>query len=170
MWIINTLTNFIKSAKTCSLYIARPPTTSFAGINLATSVVSHPLPNCRLYYSQVTVDPQKSIDYVQRNRNKKVIYRSFVTNSYTNITTGSSFNALVNSGIVHPVQIENMNTCAYKPTCTCTYTCMHIYRHTCKPLVYIFYQNLHKYTSTYIHASIHTRTHAYVNPTLTPKP
>jgi hypothetical protein len=32
-------------------------------------------------YSQVTVDPQKSIDYVQRNRNKKVIYRSFVTNS-----------------------------------------------------------------------------------------
>ena len=34
------------------LYIARPPTTSFAGINLATSVVSHPLPNCRLYYSQ----------------------------------------------------------------------------------------------------------------------
>ena len=54
-----------------SLYIARPPTTSFAGINLPTSVVQHPLPNCRLYYSQVTVDPQKSIDYVQRNRNKK---------------------------------------------------------------------------------------------------
>ena len=55
-----------------------------------------------MYYSQVTVDPQKSIDYVQRNRNKKVIYRSFVTNSYTNITSGSSFDALVNSGIVHP--------------------------------------------------------------------
>jgi len=68
------------------------------------------------------------------------------------------------------VQIENMNTCAYKPRCTCTYTCMHIYRHTCKPLVYIFYQNLHKYTSTYTHTSIHTRTHAHVNPTLTPKP
>jgi hypothetical protein len=83
------------------LYIARPPTTIFAGINLAASIIQHPLPNCRLYYSQVTVDPQKSIDYAQRNRNKKVIYRSFVTNSYTNITTGSSFNALVNSGIVH---------------------------------------------------------------------
>jgi hypothetical protein len=38
--------------------------------------VQHPLANCRLYYSQITVDPQKSIDYVQRNRNKKVIYRS----------------------------------------------------------------------------------------------
>jgi hypothetical protein len=42
----------------------------------------------------VTVDPQKSIDYVQRNRNKKVIYRSFVTNSYTNIGVNGSFNAL----------------------------------------------------------------------------
>jgi hypothetical protein len=68
-------------------------------------IVQHPLANCRLYYSQITVDPQKSIDYVQRNRNKKVIYRSFVTNSYTNITTGSSFNALVNSGIVHPTAV-----------------------------------------------------------------
>ena len=56
-------------------------------------------------YSQVIVDPQKSVDYVQRNRNKKVIYRSFVTNSYTNITSGSSFNALVNSGIVHPTSV-----------------------------------------------------------------
>ena len=87
------------------LYIARPPTTSFAGINLAASIVQHHLSNCRLYYSQVAVDPQKSIDYVQRNRNKKVIYRSFVTNSYNNITTRSSFNALVNSGIVHPTAL-----------------------------------------------------------------
>jgi hypothetical protein len=39
-------------------------------------IVQHPLANCRLYYSQITVDPQRSIDYVQRNRNKKVIYRS----------------------------------------------------------------------------------------------
>jgi hypothetical protein len=86
-------------------YIARPSTTSFAGINLAANVIAHPLPNCRLYYSQVTVEPQKSIDYVQRNRNKKVIYRSFETNSYNNIASGSSFNALVNSGIVHPIAV-----------------------------------------------------------------
>jgi hypothetical protein len=50
------------------LYIKSPPVTSFAGINLGASIVQHPLTNCRLYYSQVTVDPQKSIDYVQRNR------------------------------------------------------------------------------------------------------
>ena len=47
-----------------SLYIARPPTTSSAGTNLAANGLAHPLPNCRLYYFQVTVDPQKSIDYV----------------------------------------------------------------------------------------------------------
>ena len=87
------------------LYIARPPTTNFAGINLASSNLAHPLTNCRLYYSQVTVDSQKSIDYVQRNRNKKVIYRNFVTNSWTNTTAGSSFNALVNSGIGHPTGV-----------------------------------------------------------------
>jgi hypothetical protein len=63
------------------LYIGKAPTTSFAGINLGAANIDHPLGNCRLYYFQVTVDPQKSIDYVERNRNKKVIYRSFVTNS-----------------------------------------------------------------------------------------
>ncbi len=87
------------------LYISKPPTTSFAGVNLGAATIQHPLLNCRLYYSQVTVDSQKSIDFVQRNRNKKVIYRSFVTNSYTNTTSGSSFNALVNSGIVHPTTV-----------------------------------------------------------------
>jgi hypothetical protein len=93
------------TAIVAGLFIARPPTTSFAGINLQLSAVQHPLTNCRLYYSQATVDPQKSIDYVQRNRNKKVIHRSFVTNSYNSIAVGSSFNALVNSGIVHPTAV-----------------------------------------------------------------
>ena len=96
------------------LYIARPPTTSFAGMNLANSAVAHPLGNCRLYYSQVTVDPQKSIDYVQRNRNKSYIYRSFVTNSYNNITSGTSFDSLINSGIdtcpatIAPLSLTNL--------------------------------------------------------------
>jgi hypothetical protein len=87
----NTIVPATTAAIVAGLYIKSPPVTSFAGINLAASVVQHPLPNCRLYYSQVTVDPQKSIDYVQRNRNKKVIYRSFVTNSYTNIATWRFF-------------------------------------------------------------------------------
>ena len=36
------------------------------------------------------------------NLNKKVVYRTFVSNQYNNIAAGSSFNQLINSGIVHP--------------------------------------------------------------------
>jgi hypothetical protein len=51
--IVKTLTTSIVAG----LFIAKPPTTSFAGINLASSALQHPLSTCRLYYSQVTVDP-----------------------------------------------------------------------------------------------------------------
>jgi len=44
------------------LYISRPPTTSFAGINLGAVTLTHPLGNCRLYYSQVTVDLSRGAD------------------------------------------------------------------------------------------------------------
>jgi hypothetical protein len=60
------------------LNISKPPTTS--GINLANSNAAHPLSNCRLYYSQIFVNPQKAIDYLQRYQNKNVVYRTFVTN------------------------------------------------------------------------------------------
>jgi len=84
------------------LYINKPPSTSYAGINLSSSGAAHPLPNCRLYYSQITLDPQKSITYLNTNLNKKVVYRTFVSNQYNNIAKGSNFNQLINSGIVHP--------------------------------------------------------------------
>ena len=87
------------------LYIAKPPSTSFAGINLRSSDVAHPLQNCRLYYSQIVLDPQKSITYTNMNLNKKVIYRTFVSNQYNNIAKGGSFNQLINSGIVHPTGV-----------------------------------------------------------------
>ena len=51
------------------LYIAKPPVTSYSGINLQDSQASHPLLNCRLYYSQITVQPEKSIRYIEQNRN-----------------------------------------------------------------------------------------------------
>jgi hypothetical protein len=84
------------------IYISKPPVTSYAGVNLANSNASHPLLNCRLYYSQIVVHPEKSIKYVEQNRNKKVIYRTFVSNIYNNIGAGNAFNSLINSGIVHP--------------------------------------------------------------------
>jgi hypothetical protein len=87
------------------LYINKPPSTSYAGINLSSSNASHPLQNCRLYYSQIVLDPQKSITYTNMNLNKKVVYRTFVSNQYNNIAKGSSFNQLINSGIVHPTGV-----------------------------------------------------------------
>lgn len=87
------------------LYIAKPATTSFNTINLASSNASHPLQNCRLYYPQITLQPEKSIIYAEQNRNKKVVYRSMVSNIYTNIAAAGTFNALVNAGIVHPTGV-----------------------------------------------------------------
>jgi hypothetical protein len=94
------------TALTAGLYISKPPSTSYAGgVNLANSGVAHPLANCRLYYSQMVLDPQKSLSYVDLNRNKKVVYRTFCSNMYLNIQKGSSFNQLINSGIVHPTGV-----------------------------------------------------------------
>ena len=87
------------------LYIAKPPTTSMSGINLGASNAAHPLLNCRLYYSQIQLQPEKSLMFVEQNRNKKVVYRSVLSNMYTNITTSGTFNALVNAGIVHPTGV-----------------------------------------------------------------
>jgi hypothetical protein len=48
-------------ALTAGLYISKPPSTAYAGgVNLSSSGVAHPLANCRLYYSQMVLDPQKS--------------------------------------------------------------------------------------------------------------
>jgi len=108
------LVNYIPSSATvgipalttsivAGLYIAKPPSTSYSGgVNLSNSGVAHPLANCRLYYAQCTLDPEKAITYTNMNLNKKVIYRTFVSNQYNNIPKGGSFNQLINSGIVHP--------------------------------------------------------------------
>jgi hypothetical protein len=85
------------------LYVYKPPTATFAAVNLSLSGASSPLPTCRIYYSQIAVEPQKALTYVEQNRNKKVVYRTILTNQYNNTSAGGSFNQLINSGVVHPV-------------------------------------------------------------------
>jgi hypothetical protein len=85
------------------LYVNKPPTTTFAAVNLSLSGASSSLPTCRIYYSQIAVEPQKALTYVEQNRNKKVVYRTILTNQYNNTGAGSTFNQLINSGVVHPV-------------------------------------------------------------------
>jgi hypothetical protein len=87
------------------VYVARPPVTNFATINLSLAAAAHPLQNCRLYYSQIQMEPQHAITYNNSNTNKKVIYRTFVTNNYPAVAGGGNFNQLINSGIVHPTGV-----------------------------------------------------------------
>jgi hypothetical protein len=51
------------------------------------------------------MEPQHAITYNNANKNKKVIYRTFVTNNYPATPAGGSFNQLINSGIVHPTGV-----------------------------------------------------------------
>jgi hypothetical protein len=87
------------------LYINKPPTTTFAGINLANSAAQHPLPNCRLYYSQIAVDNTLALKYDAENHNKQIVYRSVTSSICPNIQAGSNYSQLINAGIVHPVGI-----------------------------------------------------------------
>jgi hypothetical protein len=84
-------------------YIGKPPVTTFNNVNLATSGAGSSLPCCRIYYSQIQVEPTKALTYVEQNRNKKVVYRAMLTNQYNN--QSGTFNQLINSGVVHPIGI-----------------------------------------------------------------
>ena len=85
------------------LYVKAVPTTSVFNINLGQFTASSSLPACRIYYSQIQLDPQKASTYIENNTNKTVLYRSVLTNQYNNIS--GNFNQLINSGITHPVGI-----------------------------------------------------------------
>jgi hypothetical protein len=90
---------------TAGLYIGSPPNTTFNGINLKNSGASHSLPACRIYYSQITIQPALAEEYILTNRAKKCIYRTVLTNQYNNISAGANFNQLISSGLVHPTGI-----------------------------------------------------------------
>jgi hypothetical protein len=87
------------------LFIAKPPTTSISGVNLASSNASHPLQNCRIYYSQITLKPEKHIEYINNNRAKKVVYRSFITTIAPNIPASGTYSSIVSAGITHPTSV-----------------------------------------------------------------
>ena len=87
------------------LYINKPPTTTFNQINLANSAAQHPLPNCRLYYSQIAVDNTLALKYDTENHNKNIVYRSVTSSICPNIQAGANYSQLINAGIVNPVGI-----------------------------------------------------------------
>jgi hypothetical protein len=93
------------TAIVAGVYVTKPPVTHFATVNLQNADAAHPLQNCRLYYSQIQMEPQHAITCKNSNTNKKVIYRTFVTNKYPPVASAGSFNQLINSGIVHPTGV-----------------------------------------------------------------
>ena len=90
---------------TAGVYLNKPPSTSYNGVNLANSGASHSLPACRIYYSQITIQPEYAEEYILNNRAKKCIYRTILTNQYNNIPSAGNFNQLISSGVVHPTAI-----------------------------------------------------------------
>ena len=78
------------------LDVARPPGNKFCrGINLGAAGAAHPLQNCRLYFSQIQMEPRHAITHNNSNTYKKVIYRTFVTNNYPPVAASGSFNQLL---------------------------------------------------------------------------
>ena len=86
------------------LFIGTPTATSLSvaglsGINLATGTQSHFMNACRIYYAQVKLKPERLIPYITENRAKKVVFTDFLTNTFNNISAGSTSSFLVQSGV-----------------------------------------------------------------------
>ena len=84
------------------LFIAKATATSLIGVNLASSGASHPMTACRFYYPLITLKPEKLIPYISENRAKKIVYTSVLYNTFNAITSGSTYSALVQSGVTNP--------------------------------------------------------------------
>jgi hypothetical protein len=93
------------SSIVAGLYIARPPITAVNGINLGLNAVTHPMAACRMNYSSIKLNPNRSQLYIQENRAKEVVFENFITNQYNSIPAGGTFSQLVQSGIKNPVGI-----------------------------------------------------------------
>ena len=62
-------------------YISKPSSKSLFDINLPLSGASHPLPACRIYSSQIVINPNKALTYVGKNRSEKNVYPSLIINN-----------------------------------------------------------------------------------------
>ena len=90
---------------TAGLFIAKAPTTFGATTPITIAVNAHSMPSCRCYYSQVKLDPQKMLTYIEENRSKSVVYESLLFNQYTGLSVNGTFSQLVQSGIKNPVAV-----------------------------------------------------------------
>jgi hypothetical protein len=85
------------------LFISKPGATNlFGGVNLANaSSGNNPLTTCRIYFRQIKLHPERALEYFSKNKSKRVCYTSFYSNQASAITSGSTYNQLIQSGVRH---------------------------------------------------------------------
>jgi hypothetical protein len=88
------------------LFIGTPTNTAINAVgntvNLASAGASHFLTSCRMYYTQIQLKPEKLDYYISNNRSKKICWTSILNNNFNNISAGSTFSTLVQSGVSNP--------------------------------------------------------------------
>jgi hypothetical protein len=96
------------SGLVAGLSIARPQQTSIFGVNLAAAALTlpvNPMTSCRLYFPQIGLKAMQMDRYISENRSKKVVWRANLFNQFSNISAGSSFSGLVQSGVSNIVGV-----------------------------------------------------------------
>lgn len=95
--------NFLVSG----LFVAKSPTTSISAGTASVDLggVTNPMPSCRLYYSQIKLEPSRALAYEQENRAKECVYEDFIFNQYSAIPAQGTFSQLIQSGIRNPLAL-----------------------------------------------------------------
>ena len=95
--------NFLVSG----LFVAKSPTTSIVAGTASVDLggVINPMPSCRLYYSQIKLEPSRALAYEQENRAKECVYEDFIFNQYSAIPAQGTFSQLIQSGIRNPLAL-----------------------------------------------------------------
>ena len=99
LMVSSTLPASGQGAFVAGLFVARATQTSVFGINLANSGAANPMTACRCYYPQVTLKAMQMERYISENRSKKVCWKSILFNQANGITAGSTYSALLQSGV-----------------------------------------------------------------------
>ena len=71
--------------------------------------ISHMMNACRMYYSQVSLPPQKALAYIEANSAKQVVYEIYLYNQYSNVSSQSHFSQLVQSGLRNLIGVAITN-------------------------------------------------------------
>ena len=89
------------------LFVAKSPTTSITAGTASVDLggVINPMPSCRLYYSQIKLEPSRALAYEQENRAKECVYEDFIFNQYSAIPAQGTFSQLIQSGIRNPLAL-----------------------------------------------------------------